>query len=52
MSSSLIVWSHDCCWAQYGFLVAHNESISIADYLAVREAGKGVYRPTWHYACR
>jgi homospermidine synthase len=35
---------------QYGFLVTHNESISIADYLTVREEGKAVYRPTCHYA--
>jgi homospermidine synthase len=36
--------------AQYGFLVTHNESISIADYFTVRN-GKGVdYRPTCHYA--
>ena len=35
---------------QYGFLVTHNESISIADYLTVR-SGKAVqYRPTCHYA--
>ncbi|MCP8939722.1 homospermidine synthase [Alsobacter sp. SYSU M60028] len=37
--------------AQFGFLVTHNESISIADYLTVRDAaGKAVYRPTCHYA--
>ncbi len=37
--------------AQYGFLVTHNESISIADYFTVRdEARKPVYRPTCHYA--
>ncbi len=37
--------------AQYGFLVTHNESISIADYLTLRDAsGKAVYRPTCHYA--
>ena len=36
--------------AQYGFLVTHNESISIADYLTVRENGAVVYRPTCHYA--
>jgi homospermidine synthase len=36
--------------AQYGFLVTHNESISISDYLTVREGGKAVYRPTCHYA--
>ena len=36
---------------QYGFLVTHNESISIADFLTVRDAaGKAVYRPTCHYA--
>jgi homospermidine synthase len=37
--------------AQYGFLVTHNESVSIADYLTVRDAsGAAVYRPTCHYA--
>jgi homospermidine synthase len=37
--------------AQYGFLVTHNESISIADYFTVRdETGKAIYRPTCHYA--
>ena len=36
---------------QYGFLVTHNESISIADYFTVRDgAGAAVYRPTCHYA--
>ena len=36
---------------QYGFLVTHNEAISIADYLTVRDAaGQAVYRPTCHYA--
>jgi homospermidine synthase len=35
---------------QYGFLVTHNESISIADYYTVREGEKVVYRPTCHYA--
>jgi homospermidine synthase len=35
---------------QYGFLVTHNESISIADYFTVFEDGKPVYRPTCHYA--
>jgi homospermidine synthase len=38
--------------AQHGFLVTHNESISIADYLTLRENGKVVYRPTCHYAYR
>jgi homospermidine synthase len=36
--------------AQHGFLVTHNESISIADYFTVREGGKAIYRPTCHYA--
>ncbi len=36
--------------AQYGFLVTHNESISIADYFTVRDGAKVVYRPTCHYA--
>ena len=36
--------------AQHGFLVTHNESVSIADYLTLREGGKAVYRPTCHYA--
>jgi homospermidine synthase len=36
--------------AQYGFLVTHNESISIADYFTVHEDGKAIYRPTCHYA--
>jgi len=38
--------------AQYGFLVTHNEAISIADYFTVREFGEVVYRPTCHYAYR
>jgi homospermidine synthase len=36
--------------AQYGFLVTHNESISIADYFTLREGRKTIYRPTCHYA--
>ena len=35
---------------QYGFLVTHNEAISISDYLTVREGEEVVYRPTCHYA--
>jgi homospermidine synthase len=36
---------------QFGFLVTHNESISIADYYTVRnEKDEAVYRPTCHYA--
>ena len=37
---------------QHGFLVTHNESISIADHLTVYEGGRAVYRPTCHYAYR
>jgi homospermidine synthase len=36
--------------AQHGFLVTHNESISIADYFTLRENGAVTYRPTCHYA--
>ncbi len=36
--------------AQYGYLVTHNESISIADYYTVRQKSKVSYRPTCHYA--
>lgn len=36
--------------AHYGFLVTHNEAISIADYFTVRDGKKVVYRPTCHYA--
>ena len=35
---------------QYGFLVTHNESISIADYFTLKNGRKTVYRPTCHYA--
>ncbi|HEY8383733.1 MAG TPA: homospermidine synthase [Microvirga sp.] len=35
---------------QFGFLVTHNESISIADYYTVREGDRVAYRPTCHYA--
>ncbi len=36
---------------QFGFLVTHNESISIADYYTLRdEKGEAIYRPTCHYA--
>jgi homospermidine synthase len=35
---------------QYGFLVTHNESISIADYYTVPDGGGALYRPTCHYA--
>ncbi len=36
--------------AQYGFLVTHNEAISISDYYTVRVNGKLNFRPTCHYA--
>ena len=36
--------------AQLGFLVTHNESISIADYFTLRKGRKTIYRPTCHYA--
>jgi homospermidine synthase len=36
---------------QYGFLVTHNEAISIADYFTVKDKhGEAKYRPTCHYA--
>jgi homospermidine synthase len=35
---------------QYGFLVTHNEAISIADFFTVREGDEVAYRPTCHYA--
>ncbi len=36
---------------QYGLLVTHNESVSIADYFTVRDKkGEVTYRPTCHYA--
>ena len=34
----------------HGFLITHNESISIADYFTLRENGEVRYRPTVHYA--
>jgi len=34
----------------HGFLVTHNESISIADYYSLVEGGTLRYRPTVHYA--
>ena len=36
---------------QYGFLVTHNEALSIPDFFTVRsEGGEVEYRPTCHYA--
>jgi homospermidine synthase len=37
---------------QLGFLVTHNEAISIADYYTVRDGDNVAYRPTCHYAYR
>ena len=34
----------------HGFLITHNEAISIADYFTLTENGAAVYRPTVHYA--
>jgi len=34
----------------HGFLITHNESISMADYLTHREGGEVRHRPTVHYA--
>lgn len=34
----------------HGFLITHNESISISNYFSVYENGKLIYRPTVHYA--
>jgi homospermidine synthase len=36
--------------SQFGFLVTHNEAISISDYYTVRKGSRTVYRPTAHYA--
>jgi homospermidine synthase len=38
--------------AQHGWLITHNESISIADFLTLREGLEVMYRPTCHYAYR
>ena len=36
--------------AQFGYLVTHNESISVADYFTLHEGDAPTYRPTCHYA--
>src|SRR5262249_15435663 len=33
-----------------GFLITHNEAISLADFLTYREDGQVLYRPTSYYA--
>lgn len=35
---------------QYGFLVTHNEAISIADYYTIGDGDTPEFRPTCHYA--
>ena len=35
---------------QFGFLVTHNEAISIADYYTIGDSALPDYRPTCHYA--
>lgn len=35
---------------QHGFLVTHNEAISISDYFTVKDGRKVTFRPTCHYA--
>ncbi len=35
---------------QFGFLVTHNEAISIADYFTIGEGAAPEYRPSCHYA--
>jgi homospermidine synthase len=35
---------------QYGFLVTHNEAVSISDYYTLGEKDRPDYRPTCHYA--
>jgi homospermidine synthase len=34
----------------HGFLITHNEAISIADYFTLSDSGVATYRPTVHYA--
>jgi homospermidine synthase len=35
---------------QFGYVVTHNEALSIPDYYTVWQDGMAVYRPTCHYA--
>jgi homospermidine synthase len=35
---------------QFGFLVTHNEALSISDYFTIRNGDTVTYRPTCHYA--
>lgn len=34
----------------HGFLITHNEALSIADYFSVKSGSQVIYRPTVHYA--
>jgi len=34
----------------HGFLITHDEAISIADYITLRKGDEVIYRPTCHYA--
>ncbi len=34
----------------HGFIITHNEAISMADYFTVKTGSKVIYRPTVHYA--
>jgi len=34
----------------HGFIITHNEAISLADYFTIRNSKKAAYRPTVHYA--
>jgi homospermidine synthase len=43
-------WKPANARAQFGFLVTHNEAVSIADYYTVQDGGQPVFRPTCHYA--
>ncbi len=36
--------------SHHAWVIAHHESIALADYLTVTEGDKAVYRPTVHYA--
>jgi homospermidine synthase len=36
--------------SQFGYLVTHNEAISIADYYTVKQGKRLVFRPTSHYS--
>ena len=35
---------------QFGYVITHNEALSIPDYYTVWDEGRAVYRPTCHYA--